>query len=508
MGGRTSTGSKGGRRGRLLRKWVPAAAALTVVCGVSVPASAPLGQAAPTAQASGHDFVTRPDLHPPEVEVTTPAKEVGQGDILSAPVAPATMGVGQSPRAAGEAGALITDNSGEPVWFKPGTGIMDLKVQQYEGEPVLTWYQGKVIVPPGFGQGEQVIVNQNYEQIGTARTGNGVQADIHDFQITPQNTGLLLAYRKVPRDLTPVGGPADGSVYEGIVQEVDLKTGEVLLDWRSLDHVGLDESYLPVTQNPEEPWDYIHVNSVDLDGEGNLLVSARSTHTVYQINRQTGEVNWRLGGKNSDFRMGEGAAFQWQHDARRLPDGKISLFDNGEPAKLRSRGLVLDVDENARTADVAREDWRPAEIVSPNMGNYQLLDNGNGFVGWGGAPGMTELGPDGTVRYAAHFADGMASYRTFRAPWVGFPKDKPAVAANNDQGTTSVYVSWNGATEVTKWRVLAGADPQHLQPVADAPRDGFETRIDAADSHAYVKVEALDANDQVLGASDPVEVQQ
>lgn len=505
-----SVRSGASRPRRLAKKWIPAtAAALAVACGMSV--AAPTGtSAAQPVTLAGHDFVTRPDLHPPEMEVTTPATGVGEGSILTAPIPPVAMGVGERLKSSGQAGALITDNAGQPVWFKPdepGAAIMNFQVQKYQDKPVLTWWEGKVIVPPGYGNGAGVILDQAYNEVARVRTGNGVNADIHDFQITPQNTALLVGYQEVPQDLSSVGGPENGKVFECIVQEVDIATGEVLFDWRSLDHIGLEESYLPVPADPNVTWDYIHINSVDVDGAGNLLVSGRSTHTVYQINRETGAINWRLNGKKSDIRMAKDAVFQWQHDARRLPNGTISIFDNGAEARPRSRGLVLQVDETARTATMVRSDYRPAEIVSLNMGNYQLLPNGNGFLGWGGSPGVTEIGPDHTVRYAARFTDGMTSYRSFRAPWVGLPQDTPAVVADpGSDDTTSVYVSWNGATQVTAWRVLAGANPESLSPVVDAPRAGFETRIDAPGSHEYVKVEALDAQGKIIGVSEPVQV--
>ena len=226
------------------------------------------------------------------------------------------------------------DDTGEPVWFSPAPQgvIANLEVQRYQDEPVLTWWEGTVRVPPGFGSGQYAIVDQNYRRIATVRAGNGLQADMHEFVITPRGTALLIGYAEVRADTTPVGGVPNAKVLEGVVQEIDIARGDVLFEWRSLQHVGLDESFLPAPTDPEQWFDYIHLNAVCEDGDGALLVSARCTHTVYRIDRSTGAVTWRLNGRRSDFAMGADAAFAWQHDVRRQPDGTITVFDNADAA--------------------------------------------------------------------------------------------------------------------------------------------------------------------------------
>ncbi len=457
-----------------------------------------------------HRFVTRPDLRPPKVHLDTPASGTAPGSVLMTPTTPYPDKVDELL----QGGPMIIDDRGRPVWFvpdRPGSVSMDLKVQQYRGEPVLTWWSGEMVVPPGYGRGEVTIADRSYRTVATVRAGNGLQADMHDFVITPRDTGLLVSYHDRRWDLRPIGGAVDAVVTEGVVQEVDIPTGAVLFEWHSLDHVGVEESLEPLPKDPRQPWDYFHINSVEVDGDGHLLVSARNTHAVYRIRRDNGAVVWRLSGKNTDFRMGEGTVFEWQHDARRLPDGTITIFDNGAAAagKDRSRGIVLRVDETARTVDLVREDRRPEPVLSPNMANYQVLGNGHAFVGWGGADGFTEFGPDSSVRMDGRLPTGMASYRAFRLPWTGFPVDEPAVTgAVDSEGTTVVHASWNGATEVAGWRVLAGRNKQALTPVRQVSRDGFETRIEAATREPFVAVDALDATGGTLGTSPAVRVSQ
>jgi hypothetical protein len=150
------------------------------------------------------------------------------------------------------------------------------------------------------------IFDDAYREISRVRAGNGYRGDLHEFLITPQDTALLTAYAEVPADLSPVGGGKYGAVWDGIAQGVDIETGEVHFEWHSLDHVGVEEFYVAPLEDPAYIYDYFHINSIDVDYDGDLLISARNTWTVYKVDRATGEVVWRLGGKESDFEMGEG----------------------------------------------------------------------------------------------------------------------------------------------------------------------------------------------------------
>ncbi|MER5389076.1 arylsulfotransferase family protein [Saccharopolyspora sp. NPDC002686] len=444
-------------------------------------ATAGIGVSAPP---ESHHFITRPDLSPPVVRIDTPANGTEPGSIFVAPHGTAA-----------QSGPMIIDDTGQPVWFQPvGDGAqlftMDFKAQTYQGQPVLTWWQGAP--HPGYGDGEYVVLDRSYQQIATVRAGNGLKADLHEMIITPRNTALLIAYHTVQ---------LDRPVVEGVVQEIDIATGAVLLDWRSLDHVALDESTVPLPEDPAAPYDYLHLNSITEDADGNLLISARHTDTIYQVDRATGDVRWRLGGKRSDFAADPDAVFARQHDARWQPDGTMSLFDNAasEPGPV-SRGLVLAVDQEARTARVVREFKHPGGGTSVSQGDHQVLPGGNSFVGWGSQPEFTEFDQNGEVVLHGSLGDGMPSYRAFRLPWAGTPTEPPVAALNDD----TVYASWNGATEVRTWRVLAGPAPDQLNPVADVPKAGFETSAPLPSPAPYAAVEALDANGQVLSRSEPV----
>ncbi len=397
---------------------------------------------------------------------------------------------------------MILDELGHPVWFSKDKYATDLKVQHYRGRPVLTWWEGKVV--QGHGVGEYVVLDDSYQEMTRVRAGNGYRGDLHEFSITPKDTALLTIYHEVPMDLSLVGGPKEGMVLDGVLQEIDIQTGEVLFEWHSLDHVGIDETYSEPAEDPTYPLDYFHINSIDIDHDGNLLVSAKRTSAVYKIDRESGEVIWRLGGKKSDFQMGAGTRFAYQHDARRQPDGTITIFDNGAAPKVhdQSRGIVLELETDSMAATLVGEYTSPDEPLSTSQGNVQVLPNGNVFVGWGSAPYLSEFSADGELLFNATFPGGDQSYRAFRFEWSGNPTDKPAVAAEADAEKIKLYASWNGATDVTSWEVLAGPRPERLEEVSSVPREGFETTITAETTEQYVCVRAKDRFGEILGASE------
>ncbi len=279
-----------------------------------------------------HAYVSRPDLMPPAVSIVTADPGSTPGHVLLAP-----FNFPTTPPSTLASGPLIVDRSGQPLWFRPLTGrtAMDVRVQRYRGAPVLTWWEGTVF--GGYG-GTFVIADAAYLPVARVKAGNGYKADLHEFLITSRNTALISIYNEVRADLSGVGGTVDARLVEGVIQEIDIPSGRVLFEWHSLDHVDLEESFeLAVTQDGNV--DYLHLNSIGVDSDGHLLVSARHTSAVYKVHRRTGEVIWRLGGKRSDFALGPGLSFDHQHDARRHSDGTLTIFDNA--ASLPSqRGIT------------------------------------------------------------------------------------------------------------------------------------------------------------------------
>jgi hypothetical protein len=441
-------------------------------------------------------FQSRPELKAPVVVVSTQAAGAAPGDLFAAPY-----------NGPGPSGPMIFEGDGNLVWFDPlpaNEAATNLQVQQYEGKPVLTWWQGH-IPPQGFGQGEEIIDNTSYQQIARVHAGNGFLADLHEFRITPQGTGLLTVFDPVACNASSVGGPSGGAVTNSLFQEIDLKTGLVRREWDSLDHVSLSDSYSSATGSSMAwPFDYFHLNSIDPLSDGKTLISARNTSTLYELNSLTGQVLTLIGGKNSSVKLASGAITAYQHDASVLPSGAISVFDNGATPKVQpeSRALILSVDAQSKTDTVVAEYTHPSPpLSSSSQGNVQSLENGDVFVGWGAEPYFSEFSPGGQLLYDAHMHGSYQSYRTYRFAWTGSPTEPPAIAATTTSGHVTVYASWNGDTRTASWQVLAGPSAQQLQRVASAARDGFETAIATPGPEPFVAVQALNAAGEVIGTS-------
>jgi hypothetical protein len=445
-------------------------------------------------------FASRTDLQPPAVVVTTSSPNAAPGYVFAAPYS-----------GPGPSGPMIFDQSGNLVWFDPlpfGTAATNLQVQEEGGKPVLTWWQG-YIPPQGFGEGEEVITDASYRQLGRVHAGNGHKMDLHDFHLMPNGTAVTTVFDPIDCDLSSVGGPHDGAVTDGVIQEIDLKTGLVRSEWHALDHVGLGDSHSsPAKASAEWPFDYFHVNSIVRLADGTTLISARNTWALYELSTQTGQIQTRIGGPHSDVKLAAGAETAFQHDAEALPNGTISIFDNGGVPNVhrQSRGMIVSLDPDAKTDTVLAQYEHPTALSSGSQGNMQSLTNGDFFVGWGSEPYFSEFAGTGQLLFDAHLHGPYQSYRAYRFPWTGAPGGRPAIAARTASASSpvTVYASWNGDTQTASWRVLAGASTKGLAPVAGATRAGFETAVATPGPERYVAVQALDASGAVLGVSPTI----
>jgi hypothetical protein len=363
---------------------------------------------------------------------------------------------------------------------------------------VLTWWQGLDV------WGTDEIVNRSYRTVATVRGAEGYVPDLHEFQITPRGTALIDALAPVRANLTSVGGPKNGAVWDCLIQELDIKTGQLLWEWHSLGHIPLSASYSG-KPNGSEPYDYCHLNSIQRLPGGDLLISDRNTWAVYKIDRATGQVIWSLGGKRSSFKMAPGTRFEWQHDAR-LHNDTLSLFDDADSPQEepQSSAKVLRIDPRTMTVTLVRRYTHAPPLLASEAGSMQILPNHDVFVGWGGEPDFSEYAPGGRQIFSGMFALGVKSYRTFRSPWSGQPLTRPAmVLSTTAHRGVWVYASWNGATQVAAWRLEGGPTPKRLRALGRWSATGFETAMTLRVRPRYVSAQALDQAGKLLGSSSP-----
>jgi len=450
-------------------------------------------------------YISAPTLTPSTVRITTPAQPgATPGDLFLAPY-----------QGKGTPGPMISEQDGSLVWFHPlpaGESSTNFHVQTYDGQPVLTWWQGRIL-EVGFGQGEDVIYNTSYQPVAAVHAGNGYHADLHEFRLTPEGTAWIDAFDPIHLNLSRYHGAGDAIVNDSVVQEIDVKTGLVMWEWHAIGHIPLSASHNPVPSSAKSPWDYVHVNSIDPGNSGDVLLSSRNTWTMYDVDLHTGAFRWQIGGARSSFRLGPGAQTYWQHDAEWQPDGLVSVFDNGSdpPKEKQSRGLLLAPNTSTHTVTLVHAFTNPHyTLLASSQGNVLNLGPpgsvaGNWLMGYGGLPNFTEYTASGHVLLDGTLGKNVQDFRTYLAPWSGHPTTAPSLAiASRSGGKLAVAASWNGATEVASWRVLAGASPSSLAPVGSAGRSGFQTTIAAPLSSGYVAVQALNAAGAVIGNSPTV----
>jgi hypothetical protein len=455
---------------------------------------------------------SRPDLRPPNLKVLTSSPAASTGMVFFAPK---------------QTGLTIADRLGRITWFRPtgfggnGQEVQNFQAQNYRGERVLTYWKGKAMKGRSTQKGFFNVLDRNYRRIASFGMGNGYKPDAHELTISPRSTALAIAYRAVRWDTSRFGGSKHGSAFDNVVQEIDIKTGAVLFEWHSLGNVPLRSSV--GRADGAGTWDYFHLNSVGADGDS-FLISARKVNSLYRIDRRTAEIKWRLRGDRmkkaeNDFRMGPGTSFGYQHDAKRLPNGDISLFDNGKAPNFRavnrhSSVLILRLrkrDKVARAKLVKRVRKRPRPILATSQGGAEVLGNGNVFVGWGSVHRITEFSPEGSVVFDATFKAPTNSYRADKGAWDGRAPGRPVIASKKvgkkgaDSGAT-VWASWNGAADIRYWQVMSGPGTKSLREVARKSWTGLETRIAVPKLGPKVKVIARGKDGAPLSSSTLVKV--
>ncbi|KAL1305497.1 hypothetical protein AAFC00_002372 [Neodothiora populina] len=415
---------------------------------------------------------------------------------------------------------MILDGEGNLVWMSDQFGaVMNLKSQQYQGKNYLTFWGGHR--DASSGQGAYYMLDETYQISHQVHVvGDNMHGDLHEFKITENNTALVTSYKKTVADLSGMGRPVDGWITDSIFQEIDIATGDLLFEWRASDHFDAGESHMtnPFAGYKEaSPFDFFHINSIDKDAAGDYLISSRHLHLIATVSHETGEILWALGGERNQFKdLSDGAAtdFKWQHDARWVSEaeGILTLFDNEEAGILHieashSKGMMLQLDVANRTVKLLHSYVSMQGTRAPSQGSLQVgPDGGLVVIGWGHSPAYSEFEVDGSLVCETHFGASwldfwgrIVSYRTQKVQsWVGKPDYPPQAQMKH----SSVYASWNGATEIQSWELQGATDGDKFESLDVVKKErNFESVFALDDSWKYTRyrVAGRDQAGNVLG---------
>lgn len=452
-------------------------------------------------------FKSAPELHPPIVTVNKGEAPASEGDFFLDPLPAPIIHVGRKLlefEPVGPDGLMLLNPEGKLLYWRqlPGEAASNFEPVTYEGQKDIAWWQGKV-TEAAFGLGEGVIANSSYEAVARIRAGNGEAMDIHELYVTPEGQAWIDAYQL---DCLPACSESNPPTVDAVAQEIDIKTGLVMWDWHAMTYIPTSESEVEAAGGV---FDAYHINSIQPLPEHRVLISLRDTSGVYDVNSETGKIVWQIAGKKSSFKMAKETRFYFQHDVR-LEGKKLStltLFDDegGPPIYGPSRGLVLKL---SKTKVSLVHQYRRETTSAQAEGSMQVLSSGDVVVGFGNTPYFSEFTEkggkqkSGNLVFDAQLPKGDGTYRVLQYPFEGTPKSPPAIAAERvSPGEVAVYASWNGATNVASWEVLAGETPETLAPVGTSRWANFETEMTVASTDSMFEVRALNKEGKVIGSS-------
>lgn len=431
-------------------------------------------------------------------------------------------------------GPYIYDSRGNLVWSGAGSSGPKTahapRVCEYHGEDHLCYFQGEQ--HQGFARGHGVIMDRNYRIVKTVESsGAGASSDMHEFKLSPYSDGktaLMTVYQPRQYDLTT--NPrfnverGMGWIVEGVFQEVEIDTGRVVFEWRSLDHVDPGLSWtMPGTTDTsgnglheQTPWDYFHLNSIDKNAEGDYLLSARHVSAIYKVSGEDGHIIWQMGGNAATIHT-RNFVFSYQHHARWISENDthtiLSFYDNASntfnETNTFSHGRIISIDHVSGEATMIKE-WGAPEpeggLLSGSQGNMQMLPNGGCHIGWGEHAYFSEHTADGSAVMYAKVADRASNvmiYRSNKFNWTAQPLTKPALWTYSRTGEKMAsWVSWNGATEVKSWNFYTSHRSNGPWTLAgNAEKDGFETEFHSPNMGLWSYAEALDKDGRRLETS-------
>jgi len=395
---------------------------------------------------------------------------------------------------------MILENDGTPYFYKRlPWPTYDFKLHPTStltmryGSPLYTW----------------VELDSNYSVIYEFRSP-GYSLDGHDIQLLPNGNYLVIVPHNRTVDMSQLveGGQSNATLKENIIQELD-RDQNVLFEWRSQDHFNvLDAVHEDLTA---DNIDYVHMNAIAVDYDDHLLISSRHLSEITKINRQTGEIVWRLGGENNQFQfINDEHGISYQHDIRPVPGypNQYTLFDNGNHrTPLFSRAIEFQLDILNWTATKVWEYRHSPDRYAKAWANAQRLPNGNTLINWAvnSLPKATEVTPDGEIVYEMDFVERFNTYRTFRFEWESIV-DIPYLVAESHSDRVTLIFNKFGDNSVVEYRIYGGLDTNSEQLLANTSEPFiYLTELENYQTY-YFRVTAVDSNGNESDFSNEEEV--
>ena len=394
---------------------------------------------------------------------------------------------------------MILENNGFPAFFRKARGqAFDFKKQR---NGLLSYMLRKA------GPDYYYTMDNTYTVVDSYTTQGGYNLDMHDFQIMPNGHVLMIGDDRQIMDLSQIvaGGDTAAVVVGSVIQELD-NSKNLVFQWRTSDFFNITDAVIDLTRKVVR---YSHVNAIEIDHDGNIMISSRNQSEVTKIDRDTGQIIWRMGGNNNEFTLeGDTQWFSCQHDIRRLATGNVTVYNNGNQNNpIESRAVEYALDETNMIATVVWEYRNDPPIYARAMGSARRLPGGNTLIGWGRSPAadVTEVHPDGTIALELTFLNKVNTYRVFRYPWEGVAAE-PCAWADTTGGELRLHFTKFGDRDVSSYDVYRGTSPAPGWKAYVTCGQSVRIRDFVAGEPLYFRVTALDSDGNVSPFSNEVVV--
>ncbi len=358
-----------------------------------------------------------------------------------------------------------------------------------------------------------VMLDSNYYQIDSFQMGNGYIADVHEFQILPDGSHWMICYDPQIVDMT-VYDPSykkNTTVIGCVVQKLDMNKN-VVFQWRSWDHFSiLDGEHIPFNINFI---DAVHANAIELEADGNILLSSRHMCEVTKINTTTGDIIWRMGGKNNQFTFindTEANMFHYQHDVHRIANGNLTIFDNGNyhspPVSYAKEYSIDEINKTATLVWSYKRTVASGDVFSIAMGSMQRLSNGNTFIDWGlnllndDNPSLTEVDVNKNIVWELTLGSEDAIYRAHRREWDPCSRPTLTLITVKNITSTEAKVDWESATGAISYEVQYRKSNKTVWKLKTTTNTSKKLRNLASDQNYVFQVRSICTNGIASGWS-------